>query len=70
MHVCVISLLVDGLTATKMRRVAPPVALCAFSVDGDYILQDFGGEDASHLSKEDFEKLRSGEEERLLLGSG
>ena len=35
-------------------------------VDGDYILQDFGGEDASYLSKEDFEKLQSGEEETSL----
>ena len=31
-----------------------------------YILQDFGGEDASYLSKEDFEKLQSGEEETSL----
>ena len=54
-----------------MRRVAPPVALCAFSVDGDYILQDFGGEDASHLSKEDFEKLCSlWCEEETSLGVG
>ena len=35
-------------------------------IDGDYILQDFGGEDASYLSKEDFEKLQSGEEETSL----
>ena len=35
-------------------------------IDGDYILQDFGGEDASYLSKEDFEKLQSGEEETFL----
>ena len=27
---------------------------------------DFGGEDASYLSKEDFEKLQSGEEETSL----
>ena len=33
---------------------------------GDYILQDFGGEDASCLSREDFDKLRSGEEEASL----
>ena len=31
-----------------------------------YILQDFGGEDASYLSKEDFEELQSGEEEGSL----
>ena len=30
---------------------------------GNHILQDFGGEDASHLSRDDFDKLRSGEEE-------
>ena len=36
------------------------------SIDGDYILQDFGGEDASCLSQEDFDKLRSGEEETSL----
>ena len=35
-------------------------------IDGDYILQDFGGEDASYLSQEDFDKLRSGEEETSL----
>ena len=37
-------------------------------IDGDYmhILQDFGGEDASYLSREDFDKLRSGEEEASL----
>ena len=33
---------------------------------GDYILPDFGKEDASHLSREDCEKLRSGEEETSL----
>ena len=33
---------------------------------GDYILPDFGKKDASYLSREDFEKLRSGEEETSL----
>ena len=32
----------------------------------DYILQDFGGEDASCLPQEDFGKLRSSEEEASL----
>ena len=31
-----------------------------YAIVGDYILQDFGGEDASYLSREDFDKLRSG----------
>ena len=29
-------------------------------------IQDFGGEDPSYLSREDFDKLRSGEEEDSL----
>ena len=32
----------------------------------DYILQDFGGEGASYLSKEDFEKLLDGDDEAYL----
>ena len=40
--------------------------LVRYVIDGDYILQDFGGEDASYLSREDFDKLRSGEEEASL----
>ena len=32
----------------------------------DYILQDFGGEGASYLSKEDFEKLLDGNDEASL----
>ena len=39
-------------------------AVCV--IDGDYILQDFGGEDASYLSQENFEKLLSGDDEALL----
>ena len=49
------------------------LALCLFFSHGflmtlrpGYILQDFGGEDASCLSQEDFGKLRSGEEEASL----
>ena len=34
--------------------------ITVYVIDGDYILQDFGGEDVSYLSREDFDKLRSG----------
>ena len=37
-----------------------------FYVHHRYIVQDFGGEDPSCLSREDFDKLRSGEEEESL----
>ena len=37
---------------------------------GDYIVQDFGGEVSSHLSRADFDKLRSGEEEEESLEVG
>ena len=37
---------------------------------GDYIVQDFGGEDPSYLSREDFDKLCSGEEEEESLEVG
>ena len=33
-------------------------------------MQDFGGEDSSYLSREDFDKLRSGEEEEESLEVG
>ena len=33
---------------------------------GEYILQDFGGEDASYLSQENFEKLLNGDDEASL----
>ena len=36
--------------------------LIRYVIDGDYILQDFG-EDSSYISRKDFERLRSGEEE-------
>ena len=40
--------------------------LVRYVIDGDYILQDFGGEDASYLSQENFEKLLSGDDEASL----
>ena len=43
-----------------MARDCDTPDLVRYVVDGDYILQDFGGEDASYLSKEDFEKLLDG----------
>ena len=39
-------------------------------IEGDYIVQDFGGEDPSYLSREDFDELCSGEEEEESLEVG
>ena len=49
----------------KGYRYDTPV-LVRYVIEGDYIVQDFGGEDPSYLSREDFDKLRSGEEEDSL----
>ena len=35
-------------------------------IDGGHILHDFGGEDASYLSQENFEKLHNGDDEASL----
>ena len=43
-----------------------PPFLSDMSLRAITFVQDFGGEDPSYLSREDFDKLRSGEEEDSL----
>mmetsp|Transcript_4330 Transcript_4330/g.12210 ORF Transcript_4330/g.12210 Transcript_4330/m.12210 type:complete len:146 (+) Transcript_4330:410-847(+) len=50
---------------TMAKDFGAPV-LVRYVIDGDYILQDFEGVSASHLSRENFEKLRSGKDEASL----
>ena len=45
-----------------MYGAATP-ALVRYVIDGDYILQDFGEDGVSYLSKDQFDKLATGEEE-------
>ena len=44
--------------------------LVRYVIEGDYIVQDFGGEDPSYLSRGDFDKLCSCEEEEESLEVG
>ena len=37
--------------------------LVRYVIDGDYILQDFGDDEVSYLSKDQFDKLAAGEQE-------
>ena len=41
----------------------PVLHVVRYVIDGDYILQDFGEDEVSYLSKEDFDTLATGEEE-------
>ena len=50
----------------EMAKECDTPVLVRYVIEGDYILQDFGGEDPSYLSREDFDKLRSGEEDDSL----
>ena len=47
--------------ASLAGRTTP--ALVRYVIDGDYILQDFGEDGVSYLSKDQFDKLATGEEE-------
>ena len=55
-----------GFVGNRLAKECNVPVLVRYVIDGDYILQDFGGEDVSYLSREDFDKLRSGEEEASL----
>ena len=47
----------------ELAKDATVPVLVRYVIDGDYILQDFGEDGVSCLSKEDFDTLATGEEE-------
>ena len=47
----------------ELAKDATVPVLVRYVIDGDYTLQDFGEDGVSHLSKEDFDTLATGEEE-------
>ena len=47
----------------ELAKEATTPVLVRHVIDGDYILQDLGEDGVSHLSKDDFDKLATGEEE-------
>ena len=48
----------EGQTLVLSKRL-----LVRYVIDGDYILQDFGDDEVSYLSKDQFDKLAAGEQE-------